>query len=170
MTAAAVIRQSQSVKILTAVAYHFVIDGYNVLYAMAEIPAGTWQQKREKFLEFLRQRRPQGKNRLTIVFDSREGIGDQSQQGDIRIIFTSGETADDRISALVRQARNPREVVVVSNDRGLRTLVRGTGVKFLSATEFLMETSPRPRPPADVEPLRSPDADKINEEFKKKWL
>ena len=146
----------------------YLIDGYNLLYALPEMPAGSWQQKREHLLVLLKQRRPQGNNPITVVFDSRDGMGDQMQEKDLTVIFTAGETADDRISAMVRKAPNPRILVVVSNDLGIRTLVRGTGAKFLSATDFL-KAAPTPAKPNRTS-RSSEQAEEITEEFKKKWL
>ena len=153
-------------------AFHYLIDGYNVLYALREIPSGTWQRKREQFLDFLRRRRPQGNNPVTVVFDSREGLGDQSRQGDFRILFTAGETADERIGTLVREAKNPREIRVVSNDRGIQTLIRGTGAKFVTATEFLKGNSPTPHGRSGRKPqsIGKPEADEITQELKERWL
>src|SRR4051794_11164522 len=118
-------------------AFRYLIDGYNLLFALPQLPAGSWQEKRTRLLIFLQEKRPQGKNPATIVFDSREGLGDQAELGDLRVVFTAGETADDWISAKVRQTVNPQALVVVSNDLGIRTLVRGTGARFVTATDFL---------------------------------
>src|ERR1700687_3943000 len=114
-------------------AFHFLIDGYNLLYALPHLPPGSWPEKRRQLLTFLTARRPQGKNPATVVFDSREGLGDQFKDKDLTVVFTAGETADDWISAHVRQAANPRALIVVSNDKGVRALVRGTGARFQSA-------------------------------------
>src|SRR5690349_21512057 len=107
-------------------AVHYLIDGYNLLFALPEIPKGTWPEKRAELLDFLERRRPHGNNALTVVFDSREGLGDKLRQNNLMVIFTAGETADDYISAYVRRASHPRMLIVVSNDQGIRTLVKGT--------------------------------------------
>lgn len=146
-------------------ALHYLIDGYNLLYALKEIPPGTLQQKRETLLAWLQRTRPQGNNRMTVVFDSRNGLGDRFNEGDLEVIFTTGETADDKISAMVREVKNPRTVVVVSNDRGIQTLVRGTGAVFMLVEEFLR----KPHPPA-TRKESAPDpavAEDITDELKK---
>jgi predicted RNA-binding protein with PIN domain len=149
-------------------AVHYVIDGYNLLFALPEIPAGSWPEKRAELLDYLERRRPHGPNPATIVFDSRQGLGVTLQHHTLRVVFTAGETADDYISAWVRRASHPRMQVVVSNDQGIRTLIKGTGARFMSTDEFLKKASKvrGVRGPAP----ETPDAKDITEEFKKRWL
>ena len=148
-------------------AFHYLVDGYNVIYAWPEMPSGSWQAKRQHLLDFLKKHRPHGNNAATVVFDSREGTGNKSSDGGISIVYTAGGTADDWISDRVRRGPNPRLFVVVSNDKGLQHLVRGTGARFLSADQFL-------KPAVRTRPSRTPAKeltdDKITEEFEKKWL
>ena len=150
--------------------FHYFIDGYNLIYAWPEIPSGTWQDKRAYLLSFLKSKAPQGRNPVTVVFDSRMGLGDRIQDQDITVVFTAGETADDWISAQVRQSPQPRTLVVVTNDKGLQALVRGTGAKILSANEFLKPSASR-KPGKGVSHSNPPaDSQDITDELKKKWL
>ena len=149
---------------------HYLIDGYNVIYAWPEIPPGAWQLKREFLLRFLKSQKPHGNNAVTVVFDSREGSGSQSSDGGISVVYTAGETADDWISNKVRGTANPRTLVVVSNDKGIRNLIRGTGAKFQSATEFLQTSRSSSTPKNKRSEAPPAVADDITEEFKKKWL
>jgi predicted RNA-binding protein with PIN domain len=151
-------------------AIHYLIDGYNLIYAWPDIPRGSWQEKRQVLLDFLKQQRPQGKNPATVVFDSREGSGNQRRENDITVVYTAGGTADDWISDQVRREPNPRSIVVVSNDKGIQHLIRGTGARFLSADQFL-KTASSPRPPKNRTNDTSPEAaGEITDELKKKWL
>src|SRR5437870_2653600 len=74
---------------------HYLVDGYNLLYALPDIPPGPWPKKREIFLKFLEVSKPQGRNRLTVVFDSREGGGTKEMHGTLEVVYTAGESADD---------------------------------------------------------------------------
>jgi predicted RNA-binding protein with PIN domain len=148
---------------------HYLIDGYNVLHALPELPLGAWEKKRDALLQLIAREKPHGKNRITVVFDSREGMGNQSRQGEIHVAYTSGETADDWISQYVRQTSNPRIVIVVTNDQGLRRLIRGTGAKSIGAEEFWRQAKPAAGPPPR-ELRAGMDSDSITEELKKKWL
>ena len=147
---------------------HYLIDGYNLLYALPDIPPGPWAAKREIFLAMLAHVKPQGNNRMTVIFDSREGGGNRSRKGTIDIVYTSGETADDWIIQAVRKAPNPRVMVVVTNDQAIRRLIRGTGAKWISTQDFMKSgvASSPPKPPAVDKDIY----DAISEELKKKWL
>lgn len=147
-------------------ALHYVLDGYNLLYAMTEMPAGTWQDKRAALLAHLKKLQPQGKNPVTVVFDSREGPGSRSVENGITVVYTSGETADDKIIAMVRLSQNPRVMVVVSNDKGIRHLLKSTGAQFMSADEFLRK-SKRAKSADAQEPVEDPT---ITDELRKEWL
>lgn len=147
---------------------HYLLDGYNVLYALPEMPAGSWEEKRDALLRQIAREKPHGNNQVTVIFDSREGPGNQSRLGDLLVVYTSGETADDWISQQVRSAVNPRTLVVVSDDQGLRRMVRGTGAKWLSTREFWEKS--KKGPVSFSKPETAIDANSITDEFKKKWL
>jgi len=146
-------------------AFHYLIDGYNVIYALPKMPQGNWDARRTALIQWLQEDRPFGRNMATVVFDSREGTGNRMRRGDIEVVFTAGETADDWIGAQARAAKNPRAIVVVSNDKGIRDLVRGTGAKWISADSFIQKKPARLSPAAE-EPLH----DDITQEFKDRWL
>ncbi len=146
---------------------HYVIDGFNLLYALPELPTGTWQQKRETLVDLIRKRRPQGNNRLTLVFDSREGSGNRERLGEIEIVYTAGETADDWIALKVREVQNPREIVVVTDDQGIRGQIRGTGAKWMGTKEFWNTTRTSEPPSTRKKPA---EANEITDELRKKWL
>jgi len=150
------------------VSSHYLLDGYNLLYALPEMPTGSWETKRTALLQKLVREVPHGNNRVTVIFDSREGSGDRSRLGSIEVAYTSGETADDWISQAVRRAANPRILIVVTDDQGLRRLIRGTGAKWLNTREFWQKSKKRADSPP--EPQAPMDADSITDEFKKKWL
>ncbi len=147
---------------------HYLVDGFNLLFALPEIPTGSWEAKRAALVEWISTNRPQGNNSLTIVFDSRQGLGDRSTSAQLEIVYTAGETADDWISAKVRSVANPRIVVVVSNDRGIHTLVRGTGAKVVTSDAFIQAARKKSLP--SHPPSLPDDLHDITDEFKKKWL
>jgi predicted RNA-binding protein with PIN domain len=150
------------------VAYHFLVDGYNLLYALKVMPPGPWPDKRRAVITLLKTERPQGNNAVTVVFDSREGLGDRFQDQSVAVVYTSGETADEWIGAKVRRSSNPRNLIVISNDLGIRTLVQGTGARFMRATEFLKKCREDAHPKLPAEETFPDSA--ITDEFKKKWL
>jgi uncharacterized protein len=149
-------------------AFRYLVDGYNLLYTLHEFPKGTWQEKRAHLLKFLQQEQIQGNNALTVVFDSRQGSGSQREEGSIRVIYTAGETADERIIDLVRAAANPRSLVVVSNDQAIRLMIKGTGARFITSTDFLKPVAKIKDPSIDEKSPVNEEA--ISAEFRRKWL
>jgi len=147
---------------------HYLIDGYNVLFAFPEMPPGTWIEKRLGLLLWLSQVRPQGKNPSTVVFDNRQGWGNEEHHHDITVVYTSGETADDWIIRKVRETKNPRVLVVVSNDKGIRQMIQGTGARWMSAQFFMHST----KTPAPAVPPEMPTEAKqtITDELRRRWL
>lgn len=149
---------------------HYLIDGYNVLFALPQMPPGTWLEKRVGLLLWLSQMRPQGKNLATVVFDSRQGLGDKGNYHEIDVIFTAGETADDWIIRRVRQAPNPRMLVVVSDDQGIHRMVKGTGVHGVSAREFIRRVKTPAASSRPVPALEPALQDRITDEMRRRWL
>ncbi|HOB53859.1 MAG TPA: NYN domain-containing protein [Acidobacteriota bacterium] len=77
--------------------------------------------------------------RFTVVFD---GAPDAHFAGDValgpvRVEFAAPRSADDRILARVRAARNPRDLTVVTDDRALAADARGLGARVAGVNEFL---------------------------------
>jgi predicted RNA-binding protein with PIN domain len=147
---------------------HFLIDGYNLMYALPEIPAGTLEQKREAVLALVLRHALLGKNQMTVVFDSRQGLGDNARKGSVHVVFTAGGTADDWISDRVRAVDNPRTVVVVTNDKGIHQMIHGTGAKAMEIPEFLARGRLVAPKAADCAP--PVDREGITEAMKKEWL
>lgn len=105
---------------------------------------------------------------MTVVFDGKEGGRSQESVAGFEVVFTSGETADEWISQKVRQATNPRVLTVVTDDQGIRLLIRGTGARWISTQEF--QKGMIPRDTSRNEPGEPSEDETITDEFKKKWL
>lgn len=117
---------------------HYLIDGYNATRAVG-LGGKSLEDERNALIRFLTQRRPQGsaKNRVTVIFDSRENLFSPIERvAGIEIRFSRGRSADDAIVDFVEEANNPKEIVLVSNDRGLKQRVQGTGVRTMGVQEF----------------------------------
>ncbi len=85
-------------------------------------------------------RRPQGsiKNKITVVFDGQEGIAYGLQTPPfVRVLFSAGETADDKIRTLVHASSNKKSLIVVTNDRELGYAVKALGSRCISVEQFL---------------------------------
>ncbi len=76
-------------------------------------------------------------NKVTVVFDGRADVFGFEQFGSVDVIFTSGETADDKIKKIVEQAENSKNIIVVSDDRAVQYAIRSLGAKVLTVKSFL---------------------------------
>lgn len=156
---------------------HYILDGYNIIKSEAgrELARGTLEQQRNGLVDLIRETRPQGSpaNRISVVFDGRAehpywSAGyNRSHVGEIEVIFSEGGSADDVIRTLVEERVRGIEMVVVTNDRGIRRTLGGTGTRFLSVEEFLARAGSSGR---RREPGRTAESDAITEELSRRWL
>jgi len=98
------------------------------------------EDRRRHLVRFIEQHAPQGSpnNRVTIVFDGDLDIFGGMTSTTAKIIFSQGESADDKIKRIVSQAENVKNVVVVSDDMEMGAIVTRfdigeAAVRFLEA-------------------------------------
>ncbi len=159
----------------------FIVDGYNVLKSSRLFKNRTLQEARAAFISYVERNRLWGslRNKLIIVFDGSRDVVGVRQAYPFEIIFTRDETADEKICRLVASKAIPRNVVVVTDDKGLIRLVRPYGVKIMGTEDFLgrskvkvgrkggMDGSVDNLPKMD---LNIVEKEKINEELRKIWI
>jgi hypothetical protein len=100
-----------------------LVDGYNLGFLLSPDAATA----RTLALEVARRLAAAAPRTLiTAVFDSTEenGAGAGSRSGNLEVLYSSGETADD---AIVARSGDTAGVVVVSNDRELRQRAEAEG-------------------------------------------
>lgn len=125
----------------------FIIDGYNVIksgLAPEAFEGLTLEAQREALLGLIARNSPQGSpnNRVTLVFDGNYNISMAAgprtgSPGGPEVIFTEGASADEKIEELVLAAGNPSEITIVTNDKGIRRRVGGTGARVMGLEEFM---------------------------------
>jgi predicted RNA-binding protein with PIN domain len=120
------------------VALHYLLDAYNIIHQMPSLDRYKLDEQRNGLVHFVEHLRPQGslKNKVTIVFDGRWGLYRTESKG-TEIIFSLDESADDKIKQIVEDAKNPKNIIVVTNDRGIQTFVRKLGAQICSVQDFL---------------------------------
>ena len=77
--------------------------------------------------------------RVGVVFDGapEKHFADGSSYRGVRVFYAErGSNADERIKAMVEEARERRTLVVVTSDRALADYVRRCGARVLRAGEF----------------------------------
>lgn len=97
------------------------------------------ENERDRLVRLIELHQPQGsfKNQVTIVFDGRAGLRPGPRSSSVQIVFSQDESADDKIKKIVEQSQNPRNFVVVTDDRDIRYSVRALGAKLLNVKDFL---------------------------------
>ena len=118
---------------------HYLLDGYNIVNKIPGLGQKSLNDQRQSLVKFIDVKRPQGsiKNAVTIVFDGKLGIIGQATSSCAKVIFTKNRSADDEIIRLVGEAKYPKEMVVVSDDRNIQFSVRRMGASILSVHQFL---------------------------------
>lgn len=153
---------------------HYLLDGYNIVKQVIYLMKPKLKDSREALFRFIEVQQPQGskKNKVTIVFDGDKDALFYSHNYHFDIFFSKNESADDRIRRIVRKSKNPKNIIVVTDDRELKFLVRSLKAQTISVQEFLVKA----RKPVSVdnnqnkEMLSYSSREAINKELKKIWL
>lgn len=159
-----------------------IVDGYNIIKQTPDLyerERASLEAARDALVAQLAEIHASSNlyTRITVVFDGQGGSGPSLQRGmgRVRVVFSrKGETADAMIIRLVRGDRQPRGIVVMTDDREVQRHVRASGAQTLSAADLLNEVPALRRPRLRQEPPDKPDpagesARRINEELKQLW-
>lgn len=149
----------------------YIIDGWNVINKIGELKKATFPC--HELISYIRKYRLTGSsnNRVTIIFDGRlNSLGEFRQDSTFRIIFSGEETADDLIKREVKAYKNKKQVVVVSDDRGIRDCIKLLGANSLSVGEFVKKRDKKKAPSYKEKNIDRFTQKQITEELKKIWL
>jgi hypothetical protein len=116
----------------------YLVDGNNLMGRAAARGLGGAADRRGVVAAVAALAAGRG-GRFTVVFD---GAPDAHFAGDtalgaVRVEFAAPRSADDRILARVRAARNPRDLTVVTDDRALAAAARNLGARVSGVDAFL---------------------------------
>lgn len=123
-----------------------LVDGYNVLHKCRWLKGLLRQDletAREALIDKVAHFCVQTGARVTIVFDGRgrqvsERVDHNRSVGSLEVLYSPAKlTADAVIERMVYEMPRKMEVVVVTNDRGVRDLCRGMGALVMDAGNFL---------------------------------
>lgn len=155
----------------------YVLDGYNIIKsgAIKEFESKTLETQRKMLVDLINERhfKGSGNNKVKIVFDGTYEMSLLHSQylkaaEGVEVYFSSGETADEKIEELVLSHLNPSEVIVVSNDKGLRRRIGGKGVRYMSVEGFAGKITLK----QESRSMRMAENghDDITDEMKREWL
>jgi len=151
---------------------HYILDGYNILKKIPYLSNRHLSQGRQGFLDLIKRFNLCGKNKVTVVFDGRSDVVAPPHRTDFIVLFSEDETADDLIKKVVKKSKNPRQVIVVSDDRELRFEVKRLSARVISVEEFTKKIPAKKSREKfkDKAFLKKDDAQRITEELKRIWL
>ena len=148
----------------------YIIDAFNLIYKVEELSQSASPHSR--LLQFLKSNRLTGSrnNRVVVVFDGHDN-SDVAGEREYEIVFSGPLSADDLIKDRVTKAKNRSQIVVVSDDRGLTSFVKGEGAQVKSVEEFLKNCGrSRGLPPGDEKAINYEERQRIKEELERLWV
>jgi predicted RNA-binding protein with PIN domain len=156
----------------------YVIDGYNIInHPLFRAVNRKNKDSRIALLQFIRAKRLAGspKNKITVVFDGYSTIAELSENVfNIELIFARKDTADEKIKKIVEGSLNPKNIVVVSDDKEIKFFIRSAGARSISVEEFMPHKEKSPGFLNEKDLLKTEltysQIHKINQELKKIWL
>jgi predicted RNA-binding protein with PIN domain len=155
-----------------------LIDGYNLIKRNPAFASKKLEDGRQALISFIEHNRPQGsqRNLVTIVFDGKPGMYGLPYAQEVSVVFTEYESADDLIKYRVEEAKNKKEIIVVTDDKQLMLYVRGLGSGVMSVGEFYKRTVSAKQPVQKGRQQQKPKVitssfeHSVNQEFEKIWL
>lgn len=110
-------------------------------------------------------------NQLTVVFDGHPDHFGGALQGDIRVIFSDGCSADDQIKLMVEEDADRKNCVVVSNDKDIYLYARSLGARIMSVEAFTSKSkSFQSRQDPGGKYISLSRQENINKELRSFWL
>ena len=115
-----------------------IVDGNNLV---GRLGGGSREALVSELADVARAKR----KRLTVVFDGPPPAGRPKVQqlGDVTVVYAAPRTADEEIVRRIREARDPRGVTVVTDDRALLSAVQGAGARTAGVSVYTNEATER---------------------------
>lgn len=119
---------------------YFYLDGYNLLFGLTNSKQ-TLATQRQQFIQFLQTQFAAHHIKGTLVFDGshrREEESGLSYRHPLEIAFApKGQSADAYIIEKVEAEAHRRQIIVVTNDRGLSLQARSLGATVQKNDAFV---------------------------------
>ena len=117
-------------------------DGNNLIGQSAAV-ARQDPQTRKSFLGLLSTYTAAGGGRFLVFFDGDDSDRTLPPRG-VRVRYSAPLSTDDAILQAAEGLKNPAEVIVVTNDRGLAARCRGAGLRTMDWRQFTEKMTARP--------------------------
>jgi predicted RNA-binding protein with PIN domain len=150
---------------------YYLLDGYNIITISKKMDIDS---ERDKLITFVRNSKKLFKHTVIIFFDgSSPFTSNISSSKNCKVVFTWEKSADDAIIDFIIKHKNPKEIIVVTNDRELQNKSKANGCRIETNEQFYFRIT---SPPKKIKPKGHSDkkipsnAQKITEELARLWL
>jgi predicted RNA-binding protein with PIN domain len=137
---------------------YYLIDGYNLLFALIDSKESL-QTLRQKVIRTLQKQFARRKISGTLVFDGahrRDEESGLSYSSPLTIAYApKGQSADEYIVEHIEASTHPKQITVVTNDRGLTMHAKSNGAKVQSNEDFIHWLHKRTKKKKGVEPVET---------------
>ncbi len=117
-----------------------IIDGYNFIFAVTPLRIKVLKDKklgRDALIHMLEIYASSKKLNIKVVFDGKKGSFPRQRTQYVDVIYSkSPEIADDLIVDIVKKAKAPKTITVVTSDNELKNRVRSLGAQITGAMSF----------------------------------
>jgi predicted RNA-binding protein with PIN domain len=119
---------------------HYIIDGYNLLFA-THLCEQSLEAQREELIQEICEKSEEKNLSITVVFDAHHQQGEASfrKHDQINIIFTAkSQTADEFILHLLETTTDKlHHITVVSSDKAVARNAKSLGAKSIDVLSFI---------------------------------
>lgn len=159
---------------------HLLIDGYNLIHKIPSLraKASTLEFARNALVCLIQEYQPQGSppNDVTVIFDGNDTVCQHHLHGQIKVVFSRGQTADDLIKKMIEDSLTPQEIVVVSDDQELWQHAKAFGASYWSVSFLMTTLKKKALKMGKVSAIKEEkqmsffQRQQIDEELKQRWL
>jgi len=148
----------------------YIIDGFNLIYQIKGLKALI--NPHIGLIDYIRNNKLSGSynNQVVIVFDGAPNLEAIQRRGKFELLFSNQGSADDLIVNRIRKIKNKKQVVMVSNDRQLRDLVRSLGAGVCWVKDFIFSKKRIVEKEENEKDISPELKDEITQEMRKIWL
>ncbi|PIQ90697.1 MAG: hypothetical protein COV71_03235 [Candidatus Omnitrophica bacterium CG11_big_fil_rev_8_21_14_0_20_41_12] len=156
----------------------YIIDAYNLINHPRFKPEKKSFNIQQCLANFVRFNKLSGSknNKVILVFDGYPKSGEQiPEESNLTCVFSKKRQADDLIKEIIENSLQPRNIIVVTDDKEVQVVSRLLHARVSSIAEFIGAKDDKRATGEEfldtVDPKISYSAmQKINAELTKKWL
>lgn len=156
----------------------YIIDAYNLINHPRFRPQDKSVNIQYALANFIRFNKLCGSknNEVILVFDGfPPAQGEIPKETGLACLFSQKKEADELIKKIVENSPQPKNIIVVSDDKEVRIISRFLHAKVCGVEEFIRAKENKPASSArnsdSTDPKLTYSAmQKVNAELKKKWL